>query len=468
MDSSSPPSFHVKHIAIIGAGPTGLAAAKYLRAQSAFDSITIFEQQEQVGGVWNYSDAAPKIYQVPQEDPFQPPDSPIVCPTSETPLFLTPMYFDLHTNIPSTLMNFSDQSFPKDTNIFPSRQDIHQYLLDYAQDVRHLIKLCFQVVSLSLVRDNGKDSWRLRAQSTTDARVIDTIYDAVVIANGHYNLHFIPEIKNIKSFQEAHPTIITHSKQYRKADAFNGKKTIIVGNGPSGLDIAFQVNQTSKGKTLLSTRTATPADKLAHTACEEVPEIEEFLVEERGVRFKNGRVETEVDLIMFCTGFLFSYPFLHDLQRQLLSTGLGLHGLYQHLFCIRYPTLVFPVVALKVVPWPLAEAQAAVVAGVWSNNLKLPAVQEMQDWSKQLEIYKGQSLHLMDLFEDGLYMNSLHDWAVQANHLVKKPPRWNDEHFWIRGLYKEAKMLFEQQGGAAKSLAELGLIYSPEQSHGLS
>ncbi|PHH64975.1 hypothetical protein CDD81_3612 [Ophiocordyceps australis] len=468
MDPPFFPAFHVKHIAIIGAGPSGLAVAKYLRAQSAFDSITVFEQQDQVGGVWNYSDAAPKAHEVPQEDPFQPPDSPILCPTSETPLFLTPMYSDLHANIPSTLMKFSDQSFPEDSNIFPSRQDIQTYLLNYAQDVRSLIKFCFQVVSLSLVQQNGKDSWQLQARSTIDGQVIDAIYDAVVIANGHYNLPFIPAIKNIKSFQKAYPTIITHSKQYRKADVFNDKKTIIVGNGPSGLDIAYQVNQTSKGKTLLSTRTATPADKLAHTGCEEVPEIEEFLIDKRGVRFKDGRVETDVDIIMFCTGFLYSYPFLHPLQRQLLSNGTGLHGLYQHLFCIRYPTLVFPVVTMRVVPWPLAEAQAAVIAGVWSNNLKLPAVQDMQNWSQQLEKDKGHSLHIMGLFEDGLYMNSLHDWAVEAYHLAKEPPRWNDELFWIRGICKEAKLLFEQKGGTAKSLAELGLLYSPEHSHGLS
>lgn len=43
--------FNVKRIAIIGGGPAGVAAAKFLLAENAFDKVDIFEQQAQVGGV---------------------------------------------------------------------------------------------------------------------------------------------------------------------------------------------------------------------------------------------------------------------------------------------------------------------------------------------------------------------------------------------------------------------------------
>jgi hypothetical protein len=38
-------AFNVKRIAIIGAGPSGLAVAKYLVAEDSFDKIDIYEQQ---------------------------------------------------------------------------------------------------------------------------------------------------------------------------------------------------------------------------------------------------------------------------------------------------------------------------------------------------------------------------------------------------------------------------------------
>lgn len=38
-------SLHVKRVAIIGAGPSGLAVAKYLLAERSFDKIDIYEQQ---------------------------------------------------------------------------------------------------------------------------------------------------------------------------------------------------------------------------------------------------------------------------------------------------------------------------------------------------------------------------------------------------------------------------------------
>ena len=47
MESILGPSgtFDVKRIAVIGAGPSGLAVAKYLLAEKAFDKVDIYEQQ---------------------------------------------------------------------------------------------------------------------------------------------------------------------------------------------------------------------------------------------------------------------------------------------------------------------------------------------------------------------------------------------------------------------------------------
>lgn len=454
--------FHVKKVAIIGAGPAGLAAARYLRAQGAVDSITIFEQQHQVGGVWLYSGLAPKDVPVPQQDPFWGPEPSIWPEGAPAPVFPSPMYEVLHANIPGCLMGFHDQEFPGDAWVFPKREEIQEYLVRYAEDLRHLIKFCHEVTQVTLETQHGRDQWHVEAVSTlNDGQVVRETYDAVVVANGHYSVPFIPSIKSMQEFNKAHPSIITHSKQYRKNDVFKGKKVVVVGNGPSGLDVALQINQVAD-RTLMSVRHATSPDKLSHIGCEEVPEIVEFLPDQRGLLFKDGSVEKDIDHIVFCTGFLFGYPFLPSLNHKMITSGRGIHGLYQHLFLIQHPTVVFPALNMKSVPWPLAESQAAVFSAVWSNDLELPSDDEMQRWSKELEERQGESLHVYpELGDDGKYINEFYDWAKKATHVGKQPPRWDGELFWQRAISAEAKIKFEEEGCKAKTLAELGFHYEP-------
>lgn len=465
MGSSSllPKQFHVRKVAVVGAGPSGLAAVKYLKAHATFETIVVFEQQDQVGGVWNYSKLASKECPVPQQDPFYPPDPPILPGHSSAPIFPSPLYDALHANIPASLMRYSDQTFPKESWIFPSRESIKQYLVDYAEDVKSFIKFSFQVKQITHSLAGGRDQWTVEAKSTVDnERTCDT-FDAVVMANGHYSVPFIPEIKNIGRFHKTYPSVITHSKQYRTSQPFKGKKVVIVANGPSGTDIARQINQVSGGQSMLSVRHPTSPDKLAHTGCEEIAEIEEFLLDGQGVRLKDGRVETDIDAVVFCTGFLFSYPFLHDLQKELITAGRGVHGLYKHIFCVQHPTLVFPGLNTQVVPWPLSEAQAAVFSAVWSNNLSLPSVEEMEQWSRELYQRKGEVLHLLPPPSDGYYVNELHDWVRSATLAGKKPPHWDDELFWERSICPVAKLAFEQQGSRATTLEELGFHYDAKK-----
>ena len=461
--------FDVKKIAIIGAGPCGLCAAKYLKAQAAFDRIVIFEQQDEIGGVWNYSDRTPGPYPVPQQDPFLAPDEPLPRDdgSAGAPIFPSPMYEKLHANIQGTLMRFSDNPFPAGGWVFPKRETIQDYLLQYAQDVRDLVRFSFQVtkVSPSLPHQQiGKEKWVLEARSTVTGEIVSDTFDAVVVANGHYATPFIPDIRSAKDFQQAHPSVIIHSKQYRTPEAFRDKKVILVGNGPSGTDIARQISAHCKQPALLSVKDATPEERLRHTGCREVPEIVEFLMDQRGVRFADGSVETDIDAVVFCTGFLYSYPFLQDLQPKLISNGRKVHGLYQHFINIDHPTIVFPGLNIKAIPWPLFEAQAAVYSALWSNQLELPAEEEMREWNKKIEEEKGNKLHILKPLEDGRYINEMHDWAIQATFLGKQPPRWDDEAFWQREIFTDAKLRFEQQGCHATTVEELGFHYQPGET----
>jgi hypothetical protein len=105
--------------------------------------------------------------------------------------------------------------------------------------------------------------------------------------------------------------------------------------------------------------------------------IVEFLVEERGVRFEGGRIEKDIDAVIYCTGYLYSYPFLKMLDPPIITTGHRVAGLYRQIFNIVYPTLAFTALQKKIIPFPLSEVQAAAIAKVWTNKLYLPEREEM-------------------------------------------------------------------------------------------
>ncbi|KAH7318600.1 hypothetical protein B0I35DRAFT_432488 [Stachybotrys elegans] len=460
---SMPKSFNVKSVAIVGAGPSGLCMAKYLRAQGSVQRIVILEQQPDVGGVWKYTAIPSKQNPVPQEDPQYPHDGPVEIQGDGAPLYPSPMYEKLHANVPAPLMQFSDQPFPTEDRLFPKREAIQAYLERYSADVRHLIKFSYQVKKISRHDDGGRDKWTVEAQSTINKATLTDTFDAVVVASGHYSVSFLPNVKNMKQFHETHPSVITHSKNYRKPDDFRDKKVVIVGNGPSGSDLAAQISAASQRRPILSVRHATPPARLAHIRCEEIAEIDEFLVDTRGIRCKDGHVENDLDAIIYCTGFLYSYPFLPDFQSQLITGGHGVHGLYKHLFLVQHPTLVFPGLNMKSTPWQLSESQAAVISAVWANQLDLPPVEEMQKWSRELSEDLGDFPHVFKAGEDVRYINELHDWAIQAGFLGKEPPLWNEEMAWLRSLLLDVKMRFEELGCQAKTVEELGLEYKPSE-----
>lgn len=366
-------------------------------------------------------------------------------------------------------MKFSDMDFPKDSPIFPSRETVKDYLVEYSKDIqdedsketRFSLNLYVKVEDVRLTQENGRDKWEVKVVSNKDGCRSTHTFDAVVVASGHYSTIYIPDVKNIKKFHEAHPGIITHSKSYRSADSFANKKVIVVGNSASGLDVASQISRVCKKPLLLSVRTPSPPENLEWAQAEEVPIIEEFLVAEKGVRFQDGRIERDIDAIVYATGYLYTYPFLKSLEHPLITDGRRVRGLYKELFHIEHPTLVFPGLPIKVVPFPLSESQAAIFSRVWANVLPLPEKAEMLQWEEEEEQKRGSSFHIWPKGGDAAYINEVHDLVAKSKSAGKEPPFWNDELLWQRKIYAEAKLKFEEGGWKAKSLEELGFHYRP-------
>lgn len=62
-------------------------------------------------------------------------------------------------------------------------------------------------------------------------------YDAIMVCNGHYNEPYVPEFMGQEKFKGT----IRHSHDYRSSEAFVDKRVLVIGAGPSGLDVTLQV-----------------------------------------------------------------------------------------------------------------------------------------------------------------------------------------------------------------------------------
>ncbi|KAL6722186.1 monooxygenase [Lecanora helva] len=480
----------IHRIAIIGAGPSGVAAAKGILVELGDVEIDIFEQQISFGGVWNYSSNPNGTIDVPQTDPnylFREPfhrsdkdEVPNACldGTCEA-TFASPMYDRLEANTPHFSMKFSDAPSLENNQLFPFREDVKQYLEIYGQDVRHLVHFQTQVIDVRRKGASSQEGWIVQTKDLVHPTLIqEREYHALIIANGHYTVPRLPAIKGIRDWDKTNQGLISHSKSYRRPEPFAHKKTIVVGNSASTIEIAAQISEVCKRPLLNSIRSG-PA--LLHDAdyCQIVPEIVEFLASSdgrRAVRFSDGRIERDIEAIVFCTGYFYSVPFLSSLSPEIIATGDRVQHLYQHIWYIPDPTLVFVGLPSKIVPFPTVEGQVAVIARVWSQRLSLPSEDDMRKWEKAriTECGDGKAFHVLAPLADLDYHNEMVAWASSANGETgqKLPPPWSEQDRWTRERLPKIRKAFAEKGEErhrVRTIEELGFDYNAwrrENSHG--
>jgi cation diffusion facilitator CzcD-associated flavoprotein CzcO len=433
-----------------------------LLAEGYFSKIVIFEQRDNVGGLWNYTSldddihAIPKI-PLPQTDPyFQPHErEQVKTIPGQRPSFTTPIYDNLETNIPLELLGYTDQGWSTETALFPDHAKVLKYLERYGEDVRHLIRFSTKVVD---VRPDAAQRWTVITQDVGAAgeqtAQQSASFDAVIVANGHYDVPFVPATPGMAEWDAAHPGRISHSKYFRRPESFSNQKVIVVGNAASGSDIGRQIAKYCSGPLIFSTRSENyfmPAGSGDDTY-DMRPEIASYEVAERAVRFADGSVVTNVERVLYCTGYYYAYPFLKSLQNSAappVGDGTRVQHLYRHLFYQPAPTLIFPGLPQKVIPFTVAEAQGAVIAKVLAGKIALPSEQEMQEW-EAAEIEQrgdGRTFHTQPFPDDATYINMLHDWACSVPG-GKQPPRWEEKEYWVRERFPQIRAAFLKLGEA--------------------
>ncbi|CAG8567983.1 4001_t:CDS:2 [Paraglomus occultum] len=233
-------------------------------------------------------------------------------------------------------------------------------------------------------------------------------FDAVVVCTGHYNVPYIPEIDGLKEWANTWPERILHSKQYRRPDLFEDQPTLVIGCAASGSDISRELASTFKSPIYLSVRRIISITSIAESVIVK-PIVKRLIVsysdnanaynddsycvhEKKSVPY--GQVEfidgtvINVHRIIFATGFMYSYPFLHGIEigkhgdvskeRILVTSGKRVYNLYKQVFYIPNPTLAFVALPLKISPPALSQTQALLISHVYASRIQLPFLTSMR------------------------------------------------------------------------------------------
>ncbi|UYZ62273.1 flavin-containing monooxygenase [Hymenobacter weizhouensis] len=389
-------------ICLIGAGSSGLTAAKALKEASlAFDC---FEKGSALGGNWRY----------------------------DNDNGLSSAYRSLHINTNRHIMSYSDFPMPESYPMFPHHSHIIRYFEDYARHfgVDELITYNTEVTS---VRPGADGTWRVATRHRSGATA-EQEYRAVIVANGHHWSPRYPE----PPFPGHFGGEVLHSHYYRTPDQLQGRNLVIVGIGNSAVDIACEAARLHTGRVTVSTRSGAyilpnwlwgrPFDSLAsplvsrlplgvqrlvlraalwlahgnqenygvprprRPLLQEHPTLSQDLLNLAGrgliqfkpnirelqghqILFEDGTTEP-ADLLLYATGYKVSFPFFD--QEFLNVEEQNNLELYRRVVHPDHPGLYFlafvqPLGAIM----PLAEVQARWIARLLTGHCRLPSREAM-------------------------------------------------------------------------------------------
>ncbi len=75
-------------------------------------------------------------------------------------------------------------------------------------------------------------------------------YPCVIIATGKYGQPILPPIPGLHDFKGQ----VLHAQQFHSADDFRGQRVLVIGNGPTGVDVSILLSSTAKSPVRLSVR----------------------------------------------------------------------------------------------------------------------------------------------------------------------------------------------------------------------
>uniref|UniRef100_A0A8C3F3H2 Flavin-containing monooxygenase n=1 Tax=Chrysemys picta bellii TaxID=8478 RepID=A0A8C3F3H2_CHRPI len=338
-------------VAVIGAGAAGLCAARHIVARpESFAPPVVFEASSRIGGTWVYT-----------EETGQRPDG---LPVHSS------MYRDLRTNLPKEVMAFPDFPFDPSLPSFLHHSDVLAYLESYTDHfrVREHVRFSWLVDAVSPA-EGTEGGWDVTACWAQDRMVQATErFDAVIVCSGHYSDPFVPPIPGLETF----PGRLLHSHEYRCPEPFAGRTVVLLGAGPSGVDLTLQLAPVAQ-RVILSHRQPT-LSALPGNVLQTAPAVG---VAGDTVQFGDG-AEHRADVLILCTGYRYRFPFLSPARLGLRITDHTVTPLYRHLLPPHHPSLFFIGLCKQICPFPHFHCQLLFCLAVLVGTCCLPSAAEMQ------------------------------------------------------------------------------------------
>jgi trimethylamine monooxygenase len=341
-----------KRVAIIGAGPCGLAQ---LRAfQSARDKgaeipdVVCYEKQSNWGGLWNYT------WRTGVDAAGNP------CHGS--------MYRYLWSNGPKEGLEFADYTFEEHFGTpiasYPPRAVLFDYIEGRVKKagVREMIRFNENVRDVRF--EGGKFTVTSR-NSETDSESVEH-YDNVIVASGHFSVPNVPHYPGFETFNGR----ILHAHDFRDAREFEGKDILILGTSYSAEDIGSQCWKYGAKSLTVAHRTA-PMGYNWPDNWKEVPAL--VKVEGKTAHFKDGTTK-DVDAIILCTGYKHHFPFLPDDLRLKTANILASDDLYKGVVWNRNPALFYLGMQDQWYTFNMFDAQAWYVRDIIMDRVAVPGM----------------------------------------------------------------------------------------------
>lgn len=228
-------SYWMTSVAVIGAGPGGLVAARWLLSQGF--QPTIFEQGPTLGGQWAAAQGCSGVWPA------------------------------MYTNSSRTMTAFSDLEHDS-TLVYQPNREILDYLHRYADKFELTSRIRFRN-RVHLVSRDGQPGWVVTHSDGAER------FERVVVASGRFSAPNVPEVAGLETFSGS--ATATSTFGYRDGTVYRGKRVLVAGSAISALEIASELAQLGAARVVVTQRRqryvvpkfvrGVPADHLLYTRC---------------------------------------------------------------------------------------------------------------------------------------------------------------------------------------------------------